>query len=743
MTAPMPPDPLNTTDIQNSLNELTSSLQSMITNIQNMNLGGELVAQIERATGSLSNVPSTFTAQATQLKSSLESLSQSAMENSAAIKAAKLQFDIASAMGDTGAMDAQSKAIDNLLAQQATLGSAFSGMKAQVSGLVQSINAQKKAHVNLIKAMNSTATDMIAGTLAGGDENKTQVITLMMNKIIAVFSELGKIAQEGLRKATELGLSASQGVGLEFSNRLSAFTSMFTTNAANMATPAQIASAQSAAMSTFVNMQENMQLSIEGTKKLQQELQSGFGSEFQLTGESLRALSVVGATTAEGFDDFRKASGRASLSSTQFAGIVNKNSLSFLLYGNAYAKAAADAERLGISLSAVQRGQESYVTNLDGAIDTIAQLNQLGGQVDFATLTQLAEFGTPEEVAKYIQSTIPTGMLGSASVRALFGQLMPGMDAETLLKMVKTGDSLDELQKKVSEPAEAASKLSDAFGVLTKGGNILSGTFGGVLASAANLGIAFVQLATSARLAAAAKTLTPPGSPASGVASTVGSSIPGKMLGGAKFGAKAGVLAGATAAYMDYQQNKDIKQALGRGLANFIGTLIGGALGSVIPFGGTMLGAMAGAWAGNWLYDQFFTKTMADGISHAGYGNRQLVTQTGTYDLDNDDTVVAGTQLFSRGGLSLDATAIPPSGIPSPIKPMTSDTAQLMQNDVYAQSRQQRTDGTNADVTRLAAKVDQLINTLQNATTTIEVNNQAQKVSRMSLVEVRTRNEIT
>ncbi len=209
-------------------------------------------------------------------------------------------------------------------------------------------------------------------------------------------SEFLKIGEAGIKFASTIGTSATRGIELEFRNRAAVVAQILKLDADRAVSLAQQQAAQQALTDTFISTREGFQLSADGTKAFAANLKGGFKSEFQLTNESLRALVTTGMATEAQFENFRKASGRASLSSGQFASVVNKNTLSFLLYGPKFAKAAVDAERLGISLSSLQAAQEGLVTNLDGTIDTVAQLNQLGAQVDFGTLVRVAEQEGPD-----------------------------------------------------------------------------------------------------------------------------------------------------------------------------------------------------------------------------------------------------------------------------------------------------------------------------------------------------------
>jgi predicted lipid-binding transport protein (Tim44 family) len=151
-------------------------------------------------------------------------------------------------------------------------------------------------------------------------------------------------------------------------------------------------------------------------------------------------------------------------------------------------------------------------------------------------------------------------------------------------------------------------------------------------------------------------------------------------------------------------------------IAPILGGLLGGALGGALvgglaatgfgapiaaAIGPTLIATMSGlgATAAGVLASKM---TADDMISSPGYGNRTLVTPTGTFALNNNDTVMAGTNLFNKGTL-------------------------------------QAPTGENS---RLLDKIDRLVDTIQNATTTINVGGQVQRVPRFQLVGVHSRNEV-
>lgn len=136
--------------------------------------------------------------------------------------------------------------------------------------------------------------------------------------------------------------------------------------------------------------------------------------------------------------------------------------------------------------------------------------------------------------------------------------------------------------------------------------------------------------------------------------------------------------------------------------------MMAGAIGAAIlaaPFtGGLSLAALAAAGAGaGGLYAYSGKKspdTANDFVYPSGYGDSQLVTPSGTVGFNNNDIVMAGTKLPAgtlQGG---------------------SDEA-------------------------LVASIRELVTMLKSANTNIEINGQSQKVNRMQLVGVYSRNEVT
>lgn len=503
------------------------------------------------------------------------------------------------------------------------------------------------------------------------------------DSFVKLGEEILKIGEAGIKFASTIGTSATQGVKLELANRNAIARQLGKLEADRAITLAQQQAAQKALSDSFVNLSEGLEFSAEGTRRFAANLKSGFGSEFELTNEALRALVTTGMSNVKQFEEFRKASGRARLSNEQFANIVNKNTLSFLLYGKNFAKAAADAEKLGISLTSLQAAQEGLVTNLDGAIDTVAQLNQVGAQLDFGTLIRVAEQEGPDALMAYARATIPANLLQSTSTRALFKQL--GISAEDFLKA--GGEQKSAAQKIEEEMTQAATSTGAFTKKVTEAArikDILESSYYSVAKAAFFAAASLYSLGFSGFKGAIAKLI----GGFSGLSAVLTPVISILAIIGGIFGMAKG-------RSMVEQGNVGAGIALGAGS----GAVFGAGIGTLIAPGiGTAIGGLLGAGVGLVVAG---TATPANDMFSAGYGRRTLVTPTGAYALNNADDIIAGTKLFPKGSLT-----------------------------------------SGGDSSGLTNKINELIRVLSEAKTTIEVGGMKQTVPRMQLVGVYSRNEV-
>jgi hypothetical protein len=236
----------------------------------------------------------------------------------------------------------------------------------------------------------------------------------------------------------------------------------------------------------------------------------------------------------------------------------------------------------------------------------------------------------------------------------------------------------------------------------------------GIVAATGSLALFVITALTQIKLLRTLGSIPPttPGAPtAGGPITTGGGAKPttGAMVkGGAGTGAAVGIGAGIATASSTIMAGGSWKKALLMGVAPILGGVLGGVLGGAIsaiplltPFAGVIVPLFSGL--GSTLATAVATKFADDMVSMPGYGDRTLVTPSGNIALNNNDTVMAGTNLFNKGTLQA---------------------------------------GSSNDSGLLLAKIDRLVSTIENASTTISVGGQTQKVPRFQLVGVRSRNEM-
>lgn len=549
---------------------------------------------------------------------------------------------------------------------------------------------------------------------------KSSVMMAAFDGLVTRLKAVGKalmdgvqIAMDGVKNARDIGIAAQEGVTLEIGTMVESLKSIRSFDPNQIFNQEEIKSTSKAAAAAFGGFSAGLEPSAEGLRQFNQNLGKAgiFGPP---TAETFKALALTGTTTVAGFESLRAATGRQSIQTGTLTNIINKNLTSINIFGTSMLKRALDFDRLGISLDALNKGAESYVTNLDGQIDALAQLGQLGTEIDFEKLTMLQEFGAPGEAQRYVASLINAEDLRSSSYRALLGQIA-GINVDEILK-IKGAGNFERLEKQVTKNADATGETNEKLTLFaqiidTIANNKLVKFAGSLILAVGSLAAFILQLVVSMRtlrvLSGGGPGGTPPGGgppvpPPGGPPPTRG--IGAKILGGAKVGAGVGIASGLISGVMEYQQSKSLSKAFGRALANFIGAAIGGGLATLIPIPGmTFVGAAAGSWAGNWIFDNFFNKADDMVSAPSGYGDRTLLTPKGSLSLNNNDTIIAGTNLNNK----------------------------------------QPESGKSQEVSQLVAKIDSLMEMLRNAQTVIDVaGSPRQRVPRFQLVGVYSRNEM-
>ena len=409
-----------------------------------------------------------------------------------------------------------------------------------------------------------------------------------------------------------------------------------------------------------------------------------FGTSVEIFVRAQRAFLGAGGLANQAklqsqfITQFRNAGLTANQALTFAANNANLVAIAGVKYADSLARAAANAQRIGVSLNKTEQFADNLVGNFEGALENFAELNAMGFNIDFNKLAQVAGTGTPEEVQKELSAQFGGNQqLLNELQRNRFLKVSLerdlGLDIGEITRLAKGEEAL---------PAEKTQeeKIQDGInqGIIKGLGPLLTGIGG------------LVSVVNPQTLALIANT-------AALVANTamMGSSgMFGKLLGGTAgrvgLGA-AGLTVGVGSAMAGRELVEQGNTKTGMGLG-----LLGGAAGGLLlasalaPFtGGASLALLYGGLAaagglGGLGYAASGMKSAEgdDVISSPGYGSRVLVTPNETISLNNKDTVMAGTKLLSAGALT---------------SPMTAQ-----------QQAPAVTNTVNVDMSKLEAKLDRL-----------------------------------
>ncbi len=406
-----------------------------------------------------------------------------------------------------------------------------------------------------------------------------------------------------------------------------------------------------------------------------------FGTSVEIFVRAQRAFLGAGGLANQAklqsqfITQFRNAGLTANQALTFAANNANLVAIAGVKYADSLARAAANAQRIGVSLNKTEQFADNLVGNFEGALENFAELNAMGFNIDFNKLAQVAGTGTPEEVQKELSAQFGGNQqLLNELQRNRFLKVSLerdlGLDIGEITRLAKGEEAL---------PAEKTQeeKIQDGInqGIIKGLGPLLTGIGG------------LVSVVNPQTLALIANT-------AALVANTamMGSSgMFGKLLGGTagRVGLGAAGLTvgvGSAMAGRELVEQGNTKTGIGLGaIGGGIGTLLtAAAILGAIPSGGASLALLgAGALAGGgYAAMGMKSKEGDDVISSTGYGSRVLVTPTETISLNNKDTVMAGTKLLSAGALT---------------SPMTAQ-----------QQAPAVTNTVNVDMSKLEAKLDRL-----------------------------------
>ena len=328
---------------------------------------------------------------------------------------------------------------------------------------------------------------------------------------------------------------------------------------------------------------------------------------------------------------------------TQFraAGLTANQALSFAAnnanlvaiagdkYADALARAAANAQRIGVGLDRTEALADGIVGNFEGALERFSELRAMGVEVDFNELARVAGTGTPEEVFNTLSQ-----QLGGNQ------KLLSELQSNRFLKVALERDlglNISEIRRLASGegglPAEATKEEKIENGIIAgimKGlGPLLSGF--GLLATAVGLNTLASYANTKALLINTGKSV--------GSLLTSGGLL--KAAGGVGLGI-AGIAGGSMLAY-NAAQKKSTGGILGGIALSTLSGIGGGAL-----VGGGIPGAVIGGILG--LVSGIGSAVAASDIAMGPGKGRVILGPEGAFKLNAKDSILAGTNLMGSVG---------------------------------------------------------------------------------------------
>lgn len=118
-------------------------------------------------------------------------------------------------------------------------------------------------------------------------------------------------------------------------------------------------------------------------------------------------LVVGGNVTKNTFIGQFRAAGLTAANALQFAAQnANLVAIAGTKYANELARAAANAQRIGVGLDKTEALADGIVGDFEGALERFSELRAMGVEVDFNKLAAVAGTGTPQEVLSELQGQL-------------------------------------------------------------------------------------------------------------------------------------------------------------------------------------------------------------------------------------------------------------------------------------------------------------------------------------------------
>lgn len=311
-----------------------------------------------------------------------------------------------------------------------------------------------------------------------------------------------------------------------------------------------------------------------------------------------RALQGTGLEGRDALDQFKEAGIVGQVAAKE----IQQNAAAVARAGDKFnsfiVEGIRNAKRLGLEFGKIEQTLTGFATNFEGTIDQFAGLRAVipGFETDFNQLFSTALYGSTDDFVEQIR----TGLQGAGITS------VEGMSRTALAQLEQsTGFTADQIERILNNQDVNFDMQED----LDTTRNSLLSTLIKVTSTGLGALIGFAAQQNAGRLGKAAL-----------------QGIKGAMAGGA-----AGTVV--------------------PGLGNIGGAIIGGISGFV---GAGGIGALVGGGAG-YAGGSLLTERVIEGndiVSNPGYGERTLVTPTGNIALNNQDQLIAGTNLYGKGELS-------------------------------------------------------------------------------------------
>lgn len=510
------------------------------------------------------------------------------------------------------------------------------------------------------------------------DELKYVKFQTLATTVTALAGGMMSLASSIRETQQRFGIVADQAAGLQFKNLKQSMSSYVDalTGTGPAATMEQIASTQEAFQQQFGGV-----LDPEAAKRLTQEaIKMGVTSEQMAEARRVFMTQTGGdlnkatAQTDKFIGEFKKkglTAKDAMQAISQNSELLARNGTRF---ATAFARAAADAKKIGVDLSKVSQIGDNIIDDFEGFLESQASLGAMGFGFDSTRLAEIAATGDDAKLFTELRSQL-----------AATGKDITKLSRPERLELEKAfGISISEMQKLATPAGKEGSgektmeqNQEDTNSLLTKAvsvleglgkafaviGSIISGTIAvSSLATSINTGImaATLSAAVAGVFTGILSALTPLVAIGVAIAAIWGAvklwKIGSKNVEEGKEKIKAGQEGGTSQLIKGRAQQG---AGIGAGSGTVLGGLVAGALLTGTGVGATvgiplMLAAMgAGAAAGGAGGGVIGAATGAveagnlkrtkgdDVISQPGYGKRSLVTPSGVIALNNRDNIIA------------------------------------------------------------------------------------------------------